>query len=188
ARRRGDDPLRTGGVGAHVRLHIGRSDPASSRQCAARMDGHARVDGLRRAVLDVVATAREESLSVDPYLWWVLAISLIVIGTIGTFVPGIPGPVLVFGGMLLAAWIDHFSRVGSITVTILAVLTAIAIAVEIAAGVLGARRVGASRLALLGAAAGTIVGLFFGFVGILICSFIGAVIGQLMTQPRLAPA
>jgi len=124
----------------------------------------------------------------EPFFWWALAIALIVIGTIGTFVPGIPGPVLVFGGMLLAAWIDHFSRVGSITVTILAVLTAIAVAVEIAAGLLGARRVGASRIALLGAAAGTIIGLFFGFVGILVCPFIGAVIGQLMTQPRLAPA
>ena len=124
----------------------------------------------------------------DPYLGWVLAISLIVIGTIGTFVPGIPGPVLVFAGMLLAAWMDHFLRIGSVTLIILGLLTALAVAIEIGASLIGARRVGASRLALIGAAAGTVFGLFFGFVGILICPFLGAVIGELIARRRLAPA
>lgn len=124
----------------------------------------------------------------DPSWWWVLAVLLIVIGTVGTFLPGIPGPVLVFAGMLVAAWIDHFLRIGWVTLTALGLLTALAVAIEIGASVIGARRVGASRLALIGAAVGTVVGLFFGFVGILICPFLGAVIGELMAQRRLAPA
>lgn len=124
----------------------------------------------------------------DPTWWWVLAIALILIGIVGTFVPGIPGPVAVLGGMLLAAWIDHFQRIGWVTLTVLGVLTALAFVADIVGGLIGAKRVGASRLALAGAAIGAVVGLFFGFAGILIAPFIGAVLGELIAQRQLAPA
>jgi uncharacterized protein YqgC (DUF456 family) len=114
--------------------------------------------------------------------------ALIVLGVFGTFVPGIPGPVIVFAGMFLAAWVDDFTRVGWVGLVIIGALTATALAVDIFAGLLGARRVGASRPALIGAAIGTVVGLFFGFVGILVAPFIGAVIGELTNRPQIAPA
>jgi uncharacterized protein len=120
--------------------------------------------------------------------WWVLAIALIVIGVIGTFLPVLPGVLLVFGGMLLGAWIDGFQRVGWITLVILGVLTLLVFVVDIVAGLLGAKRVGASKLAIVGAAIGTVVGMFFGIVGILIAPFIGAVIGEVMARGQLAPA
>ena len=98
----------------------------------------------------------------DPvWWWWALAVALIVIGVIGTFLPVLPGAALVFGGMLLAAWIDGFQRVGWITLVILGVLTALVFGVDIVSGFLGAKRVGASKLAIVGAAIGTVVGLFF---------------------------
>ena len=124
----------------------------------------------------------------DSTVWWVLAMLLIVVGVIGTFLPGIPGPAAVFAGMLLAAWIDHFSRVGWISLVVLGVLTAAAFGVDVFASLVGARRVGASRLALVGAAVGTVVGIFFGFVGILIAPFIGAVAGELLSRRNLASA
>jgi len=114
--------------------------------------------------------------------------SLIVLGVLGTFIPGIPGPVAVFAGMLLAAWIDHFSRVGWVALVILGALTAAALAIDTLASVLGARRVGASRPALIGALIGTVVGLFFGFVGILVAPFVGAVIGELSSRPHVPSA
>jgi len=114
--------------------------------------------------------------------------SLIVLGVLGTFIPGIPGPVAVFAGMLLAAWIDHFTRVGWIALVILGALTAAALAIDTVASVMGARRVGASRPALIGALIGTVVGLFFGFVGILIAPFVGAVIGELSSRPHVPSA
>ncbi len=119
---------------------------------------------------------------------WVLAMILIALGVAGTFVPGIPGPVAVFAGMFLAAWLDHFSRVGWIALGVLAALTAAALAADITASLIGARRVGASRPALVGATIGTVVGLFFGFFGILIAPFIGAVIGELLSRPHLPSA
>jgi uncharacterized protein len=124
----------------------------------------------------------------DTTWWWVLAIALIVIGVIGTFLPILPGAALVFAGMLLAAWIDHFTRIGWITLTILGFLTVLVFVVDIVAGYLGAKRVGASRLALLGAAVGTIIGLFFGIVGIVVAPFIGAVVGELITRGQLEGA
>jgi uncharacterized protein YqgC (DUF456 family) len=124
----------------------------------------------------------------DPILWWVIAIALIVIGIAGTVLPGIPGAVAVFGGMLLAAWIDDFQRVGWITLTVLGVLTALAFVFDIVGGLIGAKRVGASRLALTGAAVGALIGVFFGFIGILIAPFIGAVAGELISRRQLGPA
>jgi|SRR5215469_6338337 len=124
----------------------------------------------------------------SPALWWFLAMSLIVLGVLGTFIPGIPGPVAVFAGLLLAAWIDHFSRIGWVVLAVLGALTLAALAVDLVASLLGARRVGASRSALIGATLGTVVGLFFGFVGILIAPFVGAVIGELSSRPHVPAA
>jgi uncharacterized protein len=124
----------------------------------------------------------------DAAWWWVLAIALMVIGVVGTFLPVLPGVLLVFGGMLLGAWVDGFQRVGWITLTILGVLTVLVFVVDVVSGLLGAKRVGASKLAILGAAIGTVAGMFFGLVGILVAPFIGAVIGEVIARGQLAPA
>ncbi len=124
----------------------------------------------------------------DPTWWWVLAVALIVVGVAGTFLPVLPGALLVFGGMLLGAWIDGFQRVGWVTLVILGFLTLLVFIVDLVAGLMGAKRVGASRLAIAGAAIGTVVGMFFGIVGILIAPFIGAVAGEIIARGQLAPA
>jgi uncharacterized protein YqgC (DUF456 family) len=117
--------------------------------------------------------------------WWALAIALIVLGVVGTVLPVLPGAALVFAGMLLAAWIDDFQRIGWITLTILGVLTALVFGIDVVAAAFGAKRVGASPLALTGATVGTILGMFFGLVGILIAPFVGALVGELITRGEL---
>lgn len=116
------------------------------------------------------------------YLFWGLAIVLVMAGLAGTILPALPGVPFVFLGLLVAAWIDNFQRIGWGTLTILALLTALAIAVDFFASVLGAQRVGASKQALWGAAIGSIVGIFFGLWGIFIFPFVGAVIGEFMAH------
>jgi uncharacterized protein len=103
----------------------------------------------------------------EVYLLWALAGALVLVGLAGTILPMLPGVPFVFGGLLVAAWIDNFQRIGWPTLTILALLTAIAMVVDFVATMLGAKRAGASKLALLGAAIGSIVGIFFGLVGFL---------------------
>ena len=90
--------------------------------------------------------------------------------------------------MLLAAWIDGFSRVGPITIIVLTLATALVYLIDFAAGTFGARHLGASRRAVWGAAIGTMVGLFFGLPGILLGPFLGAVAGEYTVHRRLAQA
>ena len=115
----------------------------------------------------------------SPDLWlWLAAITLIVVGIAGTLLPALPGAPLVLGGLLLAAWIDDFREVGYVTLTVLGALTLVTVVVDIAAAMMGAQRVGATRAGVIGSALGTIVGMFLGFAGLVIGPFVGALIGD----------
>lgn len=111
-------------------------------------------------------------------LLWLASAALIVAGLVGTVLPALPGTALVLAGIVLGAWIDDFTRVGAWTVALCAVLAVLAWVLDYAAGLLGAKRAGASRQALLGAAIGTVAGLFAGFVGVLVLPLVGAAIGE----------
>ena len=121
-------------------------------------------------------------------LLWVAAIALIAIGVAGTILPAIPGVTLVFLGMLLAAWIDHFARIPIWLVVIFAILTAVAWAVDYLAAAAGAKRAGASKLAVVGAMIGTVAGIFTGFVGLLFMPLVGAALGEYIAQRDLRRA
>lgn len=121
-------------------------------------------------------------------LLWCLAVLLVAIGIAGLILPVIPGPPILFGGLFLAAWAEHFSHVGWITLTLLGVLAVLAIAVDFLAGAFGARRFGASSRSVLGAAVGAVVGMFFGIPGVLLGPFIGAVLGELSVRLNMRAA
>ena len=119
---------------------------------------------------------------------WIVAVALIVIGVVGTVLPALPGVILVFGGMVLAAWIDDFARVPIWLVVVLAALTAIAWAVDFVASALGAKRAGASGRAIFGAAIGTLAGIFTGLWGLIFMPLVGAAIGEYSAQRDLRRA
>ena len=105
---------------------------------------------------------------------WILSIALILVGVAGTILPALPGTILVLAGIVLGAWIDGFTRVSGLTVGIVAVLTAVAWAADYFAGVIGAKRAGASREAVLGALIGTVLGIFTGLWGLVFMPLLGA--------------
>lgn len=115
-------------------------------------------------------------------LWWVLCVALIIAGLVGTVLPALPGTVLVLGGIVLGAWIDGFTRVGTGTLVVITLLAVLAWALDYAAGLLGARRAGASKQALVGAALGTVLGLFMGLVGVLFMPLVGAAVGEYLAR------
>jgi uncharacterized protein YqgC (DUF456 family) len=115
-------------------------------------------------------------------LLWILCAALIVAGLAGTVLPVLPGTVLVWAGIVLGAWIDDFQRVGTTTLVVVTVLAALAWVLDYVAGLLGARRAGASRQALVGAAIGTVAGLFMGVVGVLFMPLVGAALGEYLAQ------
>ena len=113
-------------------------------------------------------------------LYYILAGVLILVGIAGTVLPALPGLPLVFAGMVLAAWTGDFQEVGVPMLVLLGLLTVLSLAVDFLATMFGAKRVGASRLALVGSVIGTFVGLFFGPIGLFAGPFLGALAGELI--------
>ena len=113
---------------------------------------------------------------------WILAVVLIVVGVVGTVLPALPGAILVFAGVALAAWIDDFARISGWTLGVLGVLTVIAWLTDYVAAAAGAKKVGASKYAIIGAAIGTVAGVFTGLVGLIFMPLVGAAIGEFLAQ------
>lgn len=112
-------------------------------------------------------------------IMFVLAIVLVAVGLVGVILPGVPGPILIFAGLLLAAWADGFARVGVPTMVLLGILTVATYAVDIVMMTLGMKRLGATKRAMAGAALGTLAGLFLGLPGLVIGPFAGAMLGEM---------
>ena len=115
-------------------------------------------------------------------LWWLLSGVLIVLGIAGTVLPALPGTALVLAGIVLAAWIDDFTRIGTVTIAIVTGMAILSWVLEYLAGIMGARKAGASRQAIIGAAIGTVVGILMGFIGVFVMPFVGAVAGEFLAH------
>jgi len=121
-------------------------------------------------------------------LWWMLALLLVGIGIAGSVLPALPGVPLVFAGLLLAAWAGGFEQVGAFPLVVLGLLTLLSFVIDLAATAMGAKRVGATKLAVLGAALGTFAGIFLGLPGLILGPFVGAVAGELMSHGQVQQA
>jgi len=115
-------------------------------------------------------------------LLWILSAALVLLGLAGTVLPVLPGTMLVWGGIVLGAWIDDFTRVGMSTVVVVSVLAVLAWGLDYVAGFMGAQKAGASKLALLGAAVGTVLGLFMGLLGVFFMPLVGAAVGEYLAR------
>lgn len=113
---------------------------------------------------------------------WILAFALIAGGLAGTILPVLPSTPMIFAGMLLVGWLDHFSHVGGIPFAILAVLVVFSQLMDFVAGSLGAKKAGASQAAIWGALIGSILGIFGGIPGLLLGPFAGAAIGEYLAR------
>jgi uncharacterized protein YqgC (DUF456 family) len=119
---------------------------------------------------------------------YVIAGILILVGVAGTILPALPGVPLVYAGMLLAAWTDGFQEVPVWVMVVLGAMTLLSLGIDFLATSLGAKRAGASKKAMIGAALGTFAGLVFGIPGLLLGPFIGAVAGEMIGGRQLREA
>ena len=119
---------------------------------------------------------------------WIVAVMLVVVGVIGSVLPALPGAILVFAGVALGAWIDDFTRISGWTLFVLGILTLLAWVIDYVAAVAGAKKAGASRQALIGAAIGTVAGVFTGFFGLVFLPLVGAAVGEYLAQRELLRA
>jgi hypothetical protein len=90
-------------------------------------------------------------------LLWILALVLVVAGIVGLVLPALPGPLLLFAGLWLAAWAEGYVYVGTATLVFLGILAVVASLADFVAGAFGARRYGASGRSVTGAALGAVI-------------------------------
>jgi len=119
---------------------------------------------------------------------WIVAALLVVAGLAGMLLPVLPGPLLLFAGLLAAAGAEEFAFVGMKTLIALGVMAGLALLADNVAGAFGAHRYGASPRAVAGAALGAVIGIFFGLPGVLLGPFLGALVGELAERSNLAAA
>ena len=109
----------------------------------------------------------------------ILAGVLLFVGFIGTFVPVLPGAPLAWGGLLAA----FFSEYCEISITGLIISGVFAVLVSILDNILPVamtKKFGGSKAAVTGSTIGLIVGFFMGPAALILCPFIGALIGELI--------
>lgn len=74
------------------------------------------------------------------------------------------------------------------TVLAVSVLAIVAWGLDYVAGLMGARKAGASKQAMVGAAVGTVLGLFMGLVGVLFMPLVDAAVGEYLARKDEARA
>ncbi len=113
-------------------------------------------------------------------LLWLITAVFLLLGLVGTILPGLPGVALAFVGILIYAIGTGFSTIAPSTVVIFGIISLLAWLVSYAGSVLGARAGGGQRKALLGALLGALIGLLGGPSGIFVGAFLGSFMGALL--------
>lgn len=109
-------------------------------------------------------------------------------GLVGSFVPALPGAVIIWGGALLHGALTGFDPLGLYAQITLAALTGLSAGGQLAISALGAKKFGSSAWGVLGAGIGVLLGTILiplPVAGSLFGAFLGALAFELfVAQPR----
>ena len=108
-----------------------------------------------------------------------LTLVLMVVGLLGSVLPGLPGVPLIFLSALVYAILTDFRSVGVTILVVLFVLAALAFIADFVATSYGARRFGASNWGTMGGAVGGIAGALIGLLFLGIGSLLGLILGTI---------
>jgi len=110
---------------------------------------------------------------------------LMLAGLAGSVIPSLPGPPLVFAGVLVFALVTGFEPVGWVVVLVLGVLAAVSQLLDYLASALGAKRFGGTAWGAWGSVLGGLAGLLFGSLpGMIAGIFLGAFALELLFGNR----
>lgn len=98
---------------------------------------------------------------------------IMLVGLVGTVLPGLPGPPLIFVAAFLYALVEGFHVVGWPTLVVLGLLTLAATTADLWASSVGAKMGGASGWSVA-------LGLVGGLLGLVLFSLPGAILGALL--------
>jgi len=109
----------------------------------------------------------------------IIGIILIVIGLIGCFIPGLPGPPLSYAGLLLAHFAESTPSIMTWALIVFGIFTALTLAVDYLLPLWGTKKLGGSKYGIYGAIIGLVLGLFMAGFGAIIGAFVGAIAGEM---------
>ncbi len=118
-----------------------------------------------------------------------LTITLFVLGLLGTLLPFLPGPFLIWLGVFVFGWAEGFVTVDVTHLVGQGILVGIVFAVDWVSSFIGVKRAGGSRASLAGAALGLPIGLvILGPLGFIIGPLAGAFLVEFFSRGDLGKA
>ncbi|WP_346882588.1 DUF456 domain-containing protein [uncultured Algibacter sp.] len=112
----------------------------------------------------------------------IIAILLILLGIIGSFLPVLPGPITSWLGFLAMHFTDYVTLSTSFLIITFAIATFIWI-LDYIIPAIGTKRFGGTKYGMIGTTIGLIIGLIAPIPGgIIIGPFLGALIGELLNK------
>ena len=112
-----------------------------------------------------------------------------ILGIAGCVLPILPGPVLIFLGLLLLALVkDFFPPLTPTLMIVMAFLTVVVTIGDYMIPLWGAKKYGTSKWGIWGSVAGMAIGLFFSPFGMLLGALIGAVAVEWLVQKKKGQA
>ncbi|MBP5318641.1 MAG: DUF456 domain-containing protein [Paludibacteraceae bacterium] len=109
----------------------------------------------------------------------ILAIFLLLLGLLGCVLPALPGLPLAYGGMVAAFFSENIDMSWQ-TLLVWGVVVAVMTVLDFVIPAWGTKKFGGSKRGVVGCVIGLLVGMFFGFPGIVIGPFVGAFAFELM--------
>ncbi len=120
---------------------------------------------------------------------WSLTICLLIVGIIGSVVPFLPGPFLIFIAGVVHTLLRPESALSAWGFVLLSLGLVLSYVIDFVSGAMGARWFGASRWGIAGVFIGGIVGMFFAPFGLILGPLIGGIAFELVfAKKRLQPA
>ncbi len=116
--------------------------------------------------------------------FWPLLLTMIIFlaGIVGTMLPVMPGPVLIWLGMLVYGLFTGFENLSFYFFFLQGLAALLVMAVDYAATAVGTKKFGGSRISIWGAVIGLFAGIILlGPIGLVFGPFLGALAGELLT-------
>lgn len=111
------------------------------------------------------------------YVYWSIAILLILIGLVGSVLPLLPGTTLILLGVLLQKWLLPgtlgWTAVGWITAFWL-----LSVVADIVCTLVGTKMFGGGKWGMAGASGGALAGMFFSMPALVLGSMFGAILAE----------
>lgn len=117
-----------------------------------------------------------------------LALVVMVVGLVGSIVPGLPGtPLVLVAAIGHRLWFGAASVNNTVLIT-LVLLTVVSLVFDFLATALGAKKFGATWRGAVGAVIGGVIGLFFSLPGIILGPFLGAMLFEMIGDKEFKAA